>query len=49
MQYTIVEQHLYDRAALAALAWKDQASLAFAFLQMAGFNRWGGYDDAVVV
>ena len=35
---------MYGEAELAALKWKEAASIAFGFFQMAGFNR---YHDAV--
>eukprot|EP00947_MAST-08B_sp_MAST-8B-sp1_P001559 g1559.t1 len=40
IKYTIVEQHTYGPHKLTKLSWKDQASIAFGFFQMAGFNRY---------
>jgi hypothetical protein len=40
IKYTIVEQHVYKATELSKLPWRDQASIAFGFFQMVGFNHY---------
>ena len=40
IKYTIIEQHAFGARELEALAWREQAALAFGFFQMAGYNRY---------
>ena len=39
-KYAALEAHPLEASELGALAWRDQAAVAFSFLQLAGFNRY---------
>lgn len=40
IKYTIVEQHAYRGKEMDSIPWKDQAAIAYGFMQMMGFNRY---------